>query len=389
MSVFLFLAAAAPSISEEHFTSPARERSSHVRFLGRGYSFQEWQAVKDFLNCEYTHGDWIKLSTPSKLYEAPCGLPFAARYEWKFCASAEAHRHNSLFRWKATNCHFAAGDEVAAKGSPQHLSLKDTLRNKKILVVGDSMSEQFTATLVSALFHNNQSLSEKNKAINPECQVLVNGRHNEAPCDDPSRRCYYSNNVTSHNIVIDTIRNEHLKVEDTNSLTKIGARWHAQLGKLNPNLLILNRGAHYVEDDILLRDLRKTFSFLRQFPHVSTIFRSATIGHSDFAEKRLSEPLRSASDADVSERGGIYNNTKILFNWDKFRHQMSLVKSLIDSSFPEIIFIDVYASTARRADLHAVEDGLHYCIPGPIDNWVRLLHTTLQVLEHRGVEHKS
>jgi len=99
-----------------------------------------------------------------------------------------------------------------------------------------------------------------------------------------------------------------------------------------------------------------SFTFLRQFPRVSTIFRSTTIGHSDFVEKRLSEPLRAASDADVSERGGMYSNTKILFNWDKFQHQMYLAKSLVDSSFPEIIFVDVYASTARRADLHTVED---------------------------------
>ncbi len=245
------------------------------------------------------------------------------------------------------------------------------------------MSEQFTATLVSALQPNTHS----DKVINPGCEVFVNSGHNEVPCDDPSRPCYYSNNISDHNIVIHTIRNEHLKIEDRNSLTKRGARWHTQLPKLNPTLLILNRGAHYVEDDILLRELRETFTFLKQFPHVSTIFRGTTIGHSDFSEKRLSEPLSSASDADVSER--YFNTTKVKVNWNMFQKQNILVKTLIDDSFPEIVFMDVYASTARRADLHTVEDGLHYCIPGPIDNWVRLLHTTLQVLKNHGTEREG
>jgi len=57
---------------------------------------------------------------------------------------------------------------------------------------------------------------------------------------------------------------------------------------------------------------------------------------------------------------------------------------MIESKFPEVLFIDVYASTARRADLHTVEDGLHYCVPGPIDNWVSLLRLTLRVLAAHG-----
>ena len=40
-----------------------------------------------------------------------------------------------------------------------------------------------------------------------------------------------------------------------------------------------------------------------------------------------------------------------------------------------IIIIDIMPSTSRRPDSHCVSenDCVHYCIPGPIDNWTVLL----------------
>ncbi|CAM9681598.1 unnamed protein product [Ectocarpus sp. 4 AP-2014] len=40
--------------------------------------------------------------------------------------------------------------------------------------------------------------------------------------------------------------------------------------------------------------------------------------------------------------------------------------------------LDAYSPTILRADFHASEeDGLHYCLPGPIDHWVVLLYNIL------------
>lgn len=42
--------------------------------------------------------------------------------------------------------------------------------------------------------------------------------------------------------------------------------------------------------------------------------------------------------------------------------------------------IDSYTPTVLRPDLHrGGADCLHYCIPGPVDHWVRLLYNVLLV----------
>ena len=42
--------------------------------------------------------------------------------------------------------------------------------------------------------------------------------------------------------------------------------------------------------------------------------------------------------------------------------------------------LDAYTPTIMRRDMHGHEgDGLHYCIPGPVDHWVRLLYNMLLV----------
>ena len=134
-------------------------------------------------------------------------------------------------------------------------------------------------------------------------------------------------------------------------------------------------------DDILVTELNQTFTYLSEFhPNISIIFRSTSIGHSNWQTQRLNAPLLSETDADVSE----VTNSQTKYNWDSFSRQKSLVKALIDEYHPHIIFLDIYPSTARRADLHTIEDGLHYCLPGLIDNWVRLLDTTMTLVLSKG-----
>lgn len=53
---------------------------------------------------------------------------------------------------------------------------------------------------------------------------------------------------------------------------------------------------------------------------------------------------------------------------------------LLEEAFAEAdgwTLLDAYGPTILRADSHAGEDGLHYCVPGPIDHWVTLLYNIL------------
>ena len=60
--------------------------------------------------------------------------------------------------------------------------------------------------------------------------------------------------------------------------------------------------------------------------------------------------------------------------WANISHQNRIAKDIADAR--GVPFFDVFEQTARRPgarpDWHAGEC-MHYCVPGPIDDWARLL----------------
>ena len=125
-------------------------------------------------------------------------------------------------------------------------------------------------------------------------------------------------------------------------------------------------------NDLVLTELEHTLSYLRQHHGgVSLIYRSSAPGHKNFDEVRYSAPLSSEAEAQLD-----------LFSWDKLKLQNNLIRQLLRNSFTEVLYLDVYPSSVLRHDGHTTEDGLHYCIPGPIDNWVVLFYNLLSLLQN-------
>jgi len=163
--------------------------------------------------------------------------------------------------------------------------------------------------------------------------------------------------------------------------TLYGAGWHYLLKQLNIDLIIANRGVHYVPNDVVLTELEHTLSYLRQHHGgVSIIYRSSAPGHKNFDEVRYSAPVSSEAEAQLDR-----------FSWDKLKLQNSLIRKLLRNSlirqllrnsFTEVLYLDVYPSSVLRHDGHTTEDGLHYCIPSPIDNWVVLFYNLLSLLQN-------
>lgn len=135
----------------------------------------------------------------------------------------------------------------------------------------------------------------------------------------------------------------------------------------------MNRGAHYVPDNILLLELNHTLLYMKKKygDKISIIFRSTAPGHTNFQEARYLIPLKNKLEAKIYSKN----------LWHEFEHQNKLVKELLDQYYPNVLFLDVYPSSVLRHDGHTTEDGLHYCIPGPIDNWTVLLYNLLDILE--------
>eukprot|EP01041_Mallomonas_annulata_P003234 gene3234-6399_t len=66
---------------------------------------------------------------------------------------------------------------------------------------------------------------------------------------------------------------------------------------------------------------------------------------------------------------------------------------MLHEKFPEVLFLDVSTATNLRCDSHGdfAIDGLHYCIPGPIDTWAVFLQHALHVIvsEHKELQLQS
>lgn len=154
--------------------------------------------------------------------------------------------------------------------------------------------------------------------------------------------------------------------------TYYGAGWPLIMHQLDTSLLIVNRGAHYVEDSVVIPEINNTLNALRREygDKLSIIYRTTVPGHANWVAQYYAPPLKSASEADTQG-----------YAWAQYENQNKLVRALLHEFHPEVLVMDVYPSTVLRSDGHATEDGLHYCIPGPIDQWVVFLYNILNVLD--------
>lgn len=76
-------------------------------------------------------------------------------------------------------------------------------------------------------------------------------------------------------------------------------------------------------------------------------------------------------------------NAEGKWNWSGFPKLNELLeKAFLDDPEDGWRLLDVYTPTVLRADSHVGgPDCLHYCIPGPVDHWVRLFYNMLAAEE--------
>lgn len=144
--------------------------------------------------------------------------------------------------------------------------------------------------------------------------------------------------------------------------------------------LILNRGAHFVDDDTLLRNLYDTLlAVTRARPEVVVVYRSTPYGHSDCGTHQHDKPLKANEPI-------FTDASTVKYHWDSFSRQNAITRKLISSFFPSVFFFDIAGLTNLRIDSHyASYDCLHYCIPGPLDSWLELFIWGFQAIKDSGL----
>jgi hypothetical protein len=158
------------------------------------------------------------------------------------------------------------------------------------------------------------------------------------------------------------------------------------LNETEPDILVINRGAHYVPDELLQTQFNKTIGHLREWQDSSSkprklLYRTTAPGHPDCAN--YTEPSSSLEEMEAlvsfSNSKDWYlavEKRKKFHFWD-FNHQNKLILDALATSGLDYQVIDAYKPNIMRPDQHRVpmesRDCLHSCYPGKMDLYNQLM----------------
>ncbi|CAI5929297.1 unnamed protein product [Closterium sp. NIES-65] len=243
-------------------------------------------------------------------------------------------------------------------------------RGRLFLFLGDSLNEQ-----LSEAFLNNLVLSLP-KPVSEEHLRMEIPRYCSDWHNDSSVRHAFCKFYSVSDDVCPGLRAAYVR---TDQLTLSNPRlfdrqpWSRMEVIREADVIIINRGPHYEEDELYAPVLERALMYLRsRFPEKLIIWRNTPPGHANCSGQKT--PLKKRQDPGI-----------LPYNWDKFARQNKLAEVIVKRY--GAAYMDVDSMTALRADGHkefvpAVNkvDCLHYCHPGPLDGWVEHLYNTLSWL---------
>ena len=364
-------------------------------FVGYKFRDREWKCLKEVIDCWANKGRWIlnstisywdpMLSTEENIQVAsPCFNPLleskhhgmrgsyytnnppsrcekvlssdVMKYEWNvqpgMCSGFDVLQPFSLDRL----CSIM-----------EHSSITGGYGN--IMIVGDSMSMKFSHHLNNLMFAgHHQNMTYKKCGHGFTNPVIM-------PCSESALDTTPGHDTAEKLVLVYTKRNDYLtltwrtNIDGEEHQNDKEVEWAKTLETANISLLVLNRGAHYVEDAVLISELNTTLSYLQSnHPEVSILWRTTPYGHLDFAGHEISPPLSFPLRPDQLQK----------YNYDSFERQNQLVVSLLQEHYPEVLVLDVFPSTVLRQDSHV--DPLHYCTPSHLNNWVIMFYNILRLV---------
>ena len=161
----------------------------------------------------------------------------------------------------------------------------------------------------------------------------------------------------------------------------------------DPDVLVINRGAHFTENEMLLSELNATLTIALIWQKdcdsrnrdCLLLWRTTAPGYPNCDQilGPISISNRSIAENFIMDRSK-YTEEKGTHHWWDFANQNVLVENLIQHHIKvnqlRISFIDFYDMAILRPDHHINKrDCLHWCLPGPIDTANTILLHELEV----------
>lgn len=332
-----------------------------ISFLNFQFHIKEWTHIQTVVDHWTKHGKWETYRYAKNWpYVSPC-ISDEIRYGWNECRMDNRTRYH----WKSTPYYNDVSETSPhLKYHYKHFSTHEMcnfIQDRAIMIVGDSISEEFYFTFLSTMHYD--KVCSPSGQIQTHCNISISNS--------------FESSEKLVNYQISGIRNVYLSLTPTCQDVQVCQNWIERLHPENVSLLIMNRGTHYSDsDDDLINELRKTFTYLNEnYPNISIVYRNTPSGHDlleTFQQHVFDLPLTMKPDYNS------LNFTNPNWHYQDFERQNHLVEEMIKTEFPYILHLDVFTSTVLRRDSHV--DPLHYCIPGPIDNWMSILYNALNLI---------
>lgn len=164
------------------------------------------------------------------------------------------------------------------------------MQGRNVMIVGDSINNEFFITFVSSIWPAYIPLTYNViDFLGSDVDTAKNSITVRVPC--PYESATSSFNVTwmrNFNLSLNEEIDPYYEILEHRKDTP--RPWVPYLKALDISFLILNRGAHFTEDEEVLQSLHSVFTFMREkHPQVKTIYRSTPSGHWQ-CENHLNDP---------------------------------------------------------------------------------------------------
>lgn len=352
--------------------------SLSLRFFGEEMTVEEWKKRIHDVSALTSDGSWHSswdLSHFRPLYSTNCHA--IDRYKYGTCTNSNGNT-GTFFSWVPKN-----------RSSYHHFNPKDfceLMQGRNILFVGDSLTEQFMLSLISGLLAH--PIPGK-RGVQQNDVDQIYSRCKEYPCTMHHASC--ENNwridcgaeMESFKVAFKFTKHLNLNEEGTSN---DNINWVEKIWLYNSSLVVLNTGAHHHDHALLHLEKGLEIALERYGHNVSFVYRNSVPGHANCSDYFDKHPLVKPQNLSNYKPDSFYN-------WNRFEPFNEAAKKILNLKFQQVLYLDIAASGKLRADSHPgimdngrgviVTDCLHYCQPGPTDNWVQIFYDALLLVLNR------
>ena len=294
---------------------------------------------------EIKQGRWTQITLPEAYYTPPEGYK-KGKHRSSICQDFSPTQHNT-YEWVPHNS--TSNRFGSCIFDPWSASDFCSLGWTSIAIVGDSLSWEHYSSLVMSL----GLYSDPN-------DQFVSRRHNKniitMGCNDTLKLIYRRSDQLEHV--------QHVIWEES------------------PQILVLNKGSHPVNDDIYESGWKHTISTLEEYERNHTgkfgmptkvFFRTTVPGHPQC--EKYSAPVNNKThmEAIIANKSS-YQANMLKYRWWQFKAQNDIMEHLLGaSSLQNYHIIDAYDINIRRPDHHRPPDCLHNCFPSKTEVYNQLM----------------